>query len=93
LGERPHTLSVFLCSSIALFKPGYGKVREFEPSQVSVSVFVSPAKVALRIQSYLLDAALTLPATLPVEKECVPCRVMLSGGVAPRKSSVVETLG
>ena len=67
---------------------GYGKVSKSEPSQVIVSVFVSPAKVALRIQSYLLDAALTLPATPPVEKECVPCRVMLSGGVAPRKKIV-----
>ena len=85
IGNATMAPSVF---SVLLFNLGYGKVNEFEPSQVIVSVFVSPAKAALRIQSYLLDAALTLPATPPVEKECVPCRVMLSGGVAPRKKMV-----
>jgi hypothetical protein len=41
-------------------------------------------------QSYLLDAALTLPATPPVEKECAPYRVIVSGGVAPLKSGLTK---
>ena len=37
------------------------------------------------------DAALTLPISPPLSKSWAPCRVMFSGGFAPRKKSVTHS--
>src|SRR5258705_8746523 len=37
------------------------------------------------------DAALTLPISPPLWKSWAPCRVMFSGGFAPRKKSVTHS--
>src|SRR6516165_1917035 len=36
------------------------------------------------------DAALTLPISPPLPKSCAPCKVIFSGGFAPRKNSVTH---